>query len=102
MSRPTLRLARPPAQQPVEVTRLQGESDSYYTARCAAIAAMGESWWQHPQYQHPPRHSTNPEIWKPAREPFLADIRRRAAVDRLANPLAKIQQDVRDALKGMP
>jgi len=102
MSRPALRLALPPAQPPVEVARLPGESDSYYAARCTAIAAMGASWWQHPQYQHPPRHSNNPEIWKPAREPFLADIRRRAAVDRLANPLAKIQQDVRDALKGTP
>ncbi len=100
MTRPTLRLAPPPAQPAVEVARLPGESDSHYTARCAAIAAMGATWWQHPQYQHPPRHSTNPEIWKPAREPFLADIRRRAAVDRMANPMAKLQQGVRNALKG--
>ncbi len=95
--RTTLRLARPePAA--IEVPRLDGEIDTHYAARCASIAQLGANWWRHPDYEAPARHSTNPEIWRPAREPYLADIRRRAAIDRMANPLAKIQQDVRDAL----
>lgn len=99
MSRPTLKLARPPQDPPIEVERIEGESEAHYEKRCASIRALGSMWWKHPSYPHPARHSRNPEVWKPAREPFLAAIREAAAADRARNPLAQLQQQIRDAMK---
>ena len=98
MSRPTLRIARPPAEPPIEVERLEHESDTHYAARCESIRALGANWWRHPRYSFPARHSRNPEVWKLAREPFLAEIRRAAAADRARNPLALMQQQIREAM----
>lgn len=97
--RPALKLARPP-QPPIEVERLEGEDDYHYFARAGSIQRLGMNWWQHPNYTHPPRHSLNPEVWAAARAPFLAEIAQAAAADRARNPLAVMQQQLRDAMKG--
>jgi hypothetical protein len=100
MSRPTLCIARPPKPAPVEVLRLEHESDWHFAARCASIERLGAAWWRHPQYAHPARHSRNAEVWTQARAPYLAEIARAAAADRARNPLAVMQQQINQAMKG--
>jgi hypothetical protein len=96
--RATLHLAEPKIDAPVEVPRLEFEDDAHYAKRCASIRALGVNHWAHPQYPHPARHSRNPEVWMPARADYLAAIRDRAAADRARNPLAVMQQSIRNVM----
>lgn len=97
-TRPQLKLARTQA-QPIEVPRLDGETDYHYTARCASIEALGVNWSMHPEYPRPARHSLNPEVSGPARAPYLSAISRAAATDRARNPLTKMQQRINAAME---
>lgn len=97
-TRPILKLAR--AEPTIEVSRIKDESDYHYTARCASIRALGVNHWQHPAYPRPARHSLNPEVWTAARKPYLEAIARAAAADRARNPLAVMQQGIRDVMGG--
>lgn len=97
-TRPQLKLARTQA-QPIEVTRLDGESDYHYTARCASIEALGDRYWKHPAYAHPARHSLNAEVWVPARAPYLSAVSRAAAADRARNSLTRMQQRINAAME---
>lgn len=96
--RETLHIARPSIDAPADVPRIEGETDWHYMARCASIRALGVSWWGHPAYGNPARHSLNPEVYQAARQPYLAEIRERAAADRARNPLAVMQQQLREAM----
>lgn len=84
-TRATLHLARPD-DAPLQVRRLEHESDSHYERRCASIRALGVLWCRHPAYPSPARHSIHESVWKAARAVFLADIARRAEADRQRNP----------------
>lgn len=99
MKRETLTLIRPTAHLPLEVARLPHESDWHYAARVRAIHALGDSWVKHPAYRFQPRHSHNPEVWKPAFAQWWADqVLPRAAADRERNPAFKRAQALRSVL----
>lgn len=59
-----------------------------------AKQAMGAKWVGHPAYVTNPRHSLNPEIWKPARWPFLQAIAAAAQADRERNPAWRTAQRI--------
>lgn len=47
---------------------------------------LGARWVNHPAYQGDPRHSSNPEIYVRARQPYLQAVVAAAQHDREANP----------------
>lgn len=96
--RPTLTLARPAEHAPVEVRRLDHESDWHHQQRTRAIHALGVNYGRHPAYNSPARHSVHEAVWKPARAAFLAEIARRAAADRARNPVHQQWERVRAVL----
>jgi len=87
------------AAPPALVERLPDESDAQYERRSAAIARLGVNWVRHPHYVFNPRHSVNPEVWKPARATFLAGIAAEAARDRARNPMFQTAERVRRAVQ---
>lgn len=62
--------------------RIESEALYIHEGRIAAIKRLGKNWLLHPAYVPNPRHAINPEVYREARKPFLADIARRAAADR--------------------
>ena len=52
----------------------------------AAKQYLGARWVNHPAYRGDPRHSTNPEIYVRARQPYLQSVVAAAQRDREANP----------------
>lgn len=52
----------------------------------AARDYLGPRWVNHPDYAGDPRHSNNPEIYGPARQPYLLAVKIAAQHDRAANP----------------
>lgn len=52
-----------------------------------------------PNYKYDPRHSTDPNVYVPAREPFLAQIREAARIDRETNPAYQRNQRLIRALE---
>jgi hypothetical protein len=69
--------------------------ESYLAARLReAKRRMGTGWVGHPGYATNPRHSNNPEIYKPARQEYLNTIAQRAAADRHLNPAYETAQRI--------
>lgn len=66
--------------------RIEAESLAVHEARHAAVRRLGSRWLNHPDYRFNPRHSYDPEVYGPARQPFLDAIAERARRDREANP----------------
>jgi hypothetical protein len=62
--------------------RIESEALYIHENRIAAIKRLGKNWLFHPAYVPNQRHSNNPEVYRAARRPFLAEIARRAAADR--------------------
>lgn len=56
------------------------------TKRVDAKSYLGARWINHPAYQFDPRHSTSPDLYVQAREPYLLGVSSAAHNDRLANP----------------
>lgn len=69
--------------------------------REAALAILSTNWVGHPDYQFRARHSTNPNIYVPARSLYLFGIAQLAANARDANPAFHRANQVRKALAGV-
>ena len=54
--------------------------------RQAAKDYLGARYTQHPDYAFDPRHSRDPAIFGPARQPYLTLVIEAATKARLANP----------------
>lgn len=74
---------RTPARLPA---RVESEPFHIHEARCKAVIAMGTKWVRHPEYVFNPRHSSDQEVYGPARQAYLAEVARLAAADRARNP----------------
>jgi len=79
--------------------RIESEPLEIHDARIAAIRRLGVRWLMHPLYSLNPRHSNNPEVYRPARAAFLACIAKAAAADRARNPAYIRQAAVNKALE---
>lgn len=78
-------------------TRIQ-PLESYIDRRTREIKAeMGSKLVCHPAYKFTPRHSTNPDIYVAARQPYLDAIAAAAAADRERNPAYHTAQTIRQA-----
>lgn len=55
---------------------------------------LGKNWIGHPDYTFNPRHSNNPEIYIPARAPYMLAISIAARADRENNPAFMRQQAI--------
>lgn len=98
MTSRTLRLL--PSGQPVPMPRrIESEPLEIHDARIAAIRRLGVRWVMHPAYTFNPRHSNNPEVYRPARAEFLAGIAKAAAADRAHNRMHQTQLAVNKALE---
>lgn len=64
----------------------------------AAKEYLGPRWVNHPAYKGDPRHSTNPEIYVRARQPYLLAVSCAAQHDREANPAFVRAQRIADSL----
>lgn len=78
--------------------RIEAESLAVHEARHAAVRRLGTRWLNHPDYRFNPRHSHDPEVYRPARQPFLDAIAERARCDREANPAWQRAERFRAAL----
>lgn len=68
-------------------------------ARVEAIKARaGAALICHPAYQPVPRHSVNPDVYRPARQAFLDGIAARARRDREKNPAFQRAEAMRKAI----
>ena len=79
--------------------RIESEPLEIHDARIAAIRRLGVRWLMHPLYSLNPRHSNNPEVYRPARAEFLAGIAKAAAADRAHNRMHQTQLAVNKALE---
>jgi len=95
-----LRVIQPAPAPVIEPRRVESEALAVHEARCAAVKAMGSNWLLHRAYVFNPRHSNDPEVYRPARVAFLDGIAKRAAADRGRNSMAQTQQRVLRALEG--
>lgn len=98
MSARTLRLL-PSGQSVPMPRRIESEPLEIHDARIAAIRRLGVRWVMHPAYTFNPRHSNNPEVYRPARADFLAGIAKAAAADRARNRMHQTQLAVNKALE---
>lgn len=72
--------------------------ESYIERRLREIKAeMGSKLVCHPAYKFTPRHSTNPDIYVAARQPYLDAIAAAAAADCERNPAYHTAQTIRQA-----
>ena len=79
--------------------RIESEPLEIHDARIATIRRLGVRWVMHPAYTFNPRHSNNPEVYRPARAEFLAGIAKAAAADRAHNRMHQTQLAVNKALE---
>lgn len=49
---------------------------------------LGTNWVGHPDYQRQPRHSNDPLIYGPARQPYLTKVIEAGAAARARNPFS--------------
>lgn len=73
--------------EPVDETYLQRR-------RREVKRAMGASLVCHPDYRISPRHSNNPDVYGPARQPYLNAIAKAAAADRARNKTYRAAQRI--------
>ena len=91
------------ADQAVELpARIESEAIYIHEGRIAAIKRLGRNWLLHPAYTPNPRHAINPEVYREARQPYLAQVARAAAFDRERRESFQSAQRVRAALRGQP
>jgi hypothetical protein len=80
--------------------RIESESLTVHEHRIAAVKRLGTNWLMHPAYKFNPRHSNDPNVYGPARAPYLSGIARRAAEANARNPFWREQERVRVARAG--
>lgn len=80
-----------------EPRRVPSEPQHIHDARWEALKRLGTNAVCHPAYVFNPRHSNDPQVYMPAREPYLSAIARRAAEANARNPIWREQERVRAA-----
>ncbi len=92
-------ISQPPTVQKRTLVRFEKnfpQATPYIEQRLSQVkSAMGKKLICHPDYVPNPRHSHNPEIYRPARAHYLAAVAEVAQRDRERNPAYQLAQRIR-------